>query len=251
MDSFNNKRILIVGASSGIGAKTATVLGESGASLILVARREDLLCKLCKTIGKSKSCYYAADISDIPKIEELINEIVIENGKLDGVVYAAGITDDVPLKFLDYDRLLKTFNTNYFAFVELIRQISNRSNYNPGMRVVAISSVSSIKGEKAHTAYCASKAAIDATVRCLSKELYNKGIVLNSIQPGMIKTAMYDEFLIKHGDDGTANQALAVSQYAGVGEPEDVANVIAFLLSSKSKFITGVSIPVDGGSSTT
>ena len=251
MDNFNNKRILIIGASSGIGAKTANVLGENGAHLILVARREDLLRELCKSIGESKSCYYTADVSDISKIEILINRIVLENGKLDGAVYAAGITDDVPLKFLDYDRLIKTFNINYFAFVEFIRQISNRNNYNPGMRIVAISSISSIKGEKAHTSYCASKAAMDATIRCLSKELYNKGIILNSVQPGMIKTSMYDEFLIKYGNDGTANQTLTASQYAGVGNPEDIANVIAFLLSSKSKFITGVSIPVDGGASTT
>ena len=250
MGNFTNKNILLIGASSGIGAKTADLLVSHDANVIVVARRENLLRKLCDSVGNGKIKYYVADISDIDKISGLIDKIVSENGKLDGLVYAAGIVDDVPLKFLDYDRLIKTFNTNYFAFVEVIRQVSQKKNYNIGMRVVAISSISSIKGEKAHTSYCASKAAIDATVRCLSKELYDKGIVLNSIQPSMIKTDMYDEFLSKTGDDGSVNESILKSQYAGIGKPEDVANVILFLLSDKSKFVTGISLPVDGGAST-
>lgn len=249
MYSFKNKNILIVGASSGIGAKTASELACKGANVILVARREEKLSELCKAIGNN-SCYYVADISNISCIDNLVKQVISENGKLDGFVYAAGITDDVPLKFLDYDRILKTFNTNYFAFVEFMRQISQKTNYNVGMRVVAISSISSIRGEKAHTSYCASKAAIDATVRCLSKELYAKGIVLNTVQPGMIRTDMYEEFLIKMGSDGSANESLNKCQYAGIGETDDVANAIIFLLSNKSRFITGISIPVDGGSTT-
>ena len=146
--------------------------------------------------------------------------------------------------------MLKTFNTNYFAFIELMRHISKKSNYNVGMRVVAISSVSSIKGEKAHTSYSASKAAIDASIRCLSKELYSRGIVLNSVQPGMIKTDMYDKFLMEMGNDGSVSLLLNNIQYAGIGEAIDVANAIVFLLSSDSRFITGISIPIDGGTTT-
>ena len=250
MENLKNKSILIVGASSGIGAKTAQVLSEHGSNVVLVARREEQLQQVCNSIGNSKASYYVADVSDSSKIGDLVDRIIVDNGRLDGMVYSAGIVDDVPLRFLDYNRLLTTFNVNYFSFVEFVRQISKRKNFNRGMRIVAISSVSSLLGEKAHTAYSASKAAMDATIRCLAKELWDKGIALNSVQPGMINTHIYKSFVEKTGEDGIVNDTLEKSQYAGLGEPSDVANVVAFLLSSEARFITGVSLPVDGGAST-
>ena len=249
MIDLKDKLILIVGASSGIGAETARKVAGQGAKVILVARRQAELEQVCLSIGADKAKYYASDISDPEVIEELIDRIVSENGKLDGMVYSAGIVDDVPLKYLDHSRLMRTFNINYFSFIECLRQISKKKNYNKGMRIVAISSVSSLLGEKAHTSYAASKAAIDASVRCLAKELWEKGIVLNSVQPGMIRTRVYDEFLEKMGDDGSANEAIKKNQYAGIGEPVDVANAVAFLLSEDSKFIVGTSLPIDGGTS--
>ena len=249
MIDLKDKLILIVGASSGIGEETARKVAGQGAKVILVARRQAELEQVCLSIGADKAKYYASDISDPEVIEELIDRIVSENGKLDGMVYSAGIVDDVPLKYLDHSRLMRTFNINYFSFIECLRQISKKKNYNKGMRIVAISSVSSLLGEKAHTSYAASKAAIDASVRCLAKELWEKGIVLNSVQPGMIRTRVYDEFLEKMGDDGSANEAIKKNQYAGIGEPVDVANAVAFLLSEDSKFIVGTSLPIDGGTS--
>lgn len=250
MIDFSDRIILVVGASSGIGADTARRLANLGAKVILIARRENELNRLCESIGSNKCVYYNADVSDSSIIEDMVNRIVEDNGKLDGMVYSAGIVDDVPLKYLDRSRLLKTFDVNYFSFVEFVRQISRRKNYNPGMRIVAISSVSSLLGQKAHTSYSASKAAMDATVRCLAKELWNKGIVLNSVQPGMIRTRIYDEFIERMGSKGSANTALSMNQYAGIGETEDVANAIVFLLSQEARFITGISLPLDGGTLT-
>lgn len=249
MIDLNGKNILIVGASSGIGAEIARKVAEQGAKAILVARREKELEDVCRSIGEDKAVFYTADISDCDVIEGLVVRVVSDNGRLDGMVYSAGIVDDVPLKFLDHERLLKTFDINYFSFVECVRQVSKKKNYNSGMRIVAISSVSSLLGEKAHTSYSASKAAIDATVRCLAKELYEKGIVLNSVQPGMIRTRIYDEFLEKMGGDGSANAAILKNQYAGIGETVDVANAVAFLLSADSRFIVGSSLVIDGGTS--
>ncbi len=249
MIEFEGKKILVVGASSGIGAEVSSKLAGQGAEVILVARREELLSQICSSIGGS-ACYYTADVSEYKDIELLIERIVSEHGKLDGMVYSAGIVEDLPLRFLDHDKLLRTFEINYFSFVEFIRQITKKKNYNSGMRIVAISSVSSLIGEKAHTSYCASKAAMDATVRCLAKELWDKGIALNSVQPGMIRTRLYDEFVERMGDYGSANEALKKNQYAGIGETEDVANAVAFLLSDEARYITGTGLLMDGGTFT-
>lgn len=245
MYGLEEKKIIIIGASSGIGEKTAEVLSEAGATVILVARRESELKRICDSLAPAKAAYYAADISQNDTIEGLFDKVVSEQGKLDGMVYAAGITDDVPLKYMTYERIIKTFNINYFGFVECVRQISMRKNYNKGMRIVAISSVASVTGEKAHLSYSASKAAIDATVRCLACELWSKGIVLNTVQPAMIRTQMYEKFLESTGED--AKMRLKQFQYAGIGETEDVANAVTFLISPKARFITGTSLPVDGG----
>jgi len=252
MLDFNNKKILIVGASSGIGKKAATVLANQGAKVILVARREEKLKQVCSSIEPGKAFYYINDISHINTIEKLVTSIVTDHGKLDGMAYVAGISDDdVPLKYLSYDRQLSTFTTNYFAFVECVRQVSNRKNYNNGLRIVAVSSVASIRGDKAHIAYSASKAAMDSAIRCIAKELGSKGICINSVAPSMVNTEMYQRFMETKGETEFSSLNTLNRQYLGLAETDDIANTIAFLLSTEARFITGITLPVDGGFSTT
>ena len=251
MLDFTNKNILIIGASSGIGEETACVLAEQGANVILVARREEKLKEVCKKLP-SKKAYYIGDVSNINSIESLIKKIVKEQGKLDGLAYVAGISDgDVPLKFLSYERQLNTFMTNYFGFVECVRQVTKRGNYNDGLRIAAVSSVASLRGEKAHVAYSASKSAMDSAIRCIAKELGVRGICINSVAPSMVNTDMYQHFLEIQGEQSDANMRAIGRQYLGLAEVRDVANAIAFLLSSEARFITGITMPVDGGFSTT
>ena len=251
MLDFSNKNILIIGASSGIGEETAYTLAKNGANVLLVARREEKLKTVCENISSNKCSYYVGDVSEIESIGNLIDRIVKEQGKLDGLVYAAGISEgDVPLKFLTYEKHLNTFNINYFGFVESVRQATKKGRYNPGMRIVAISSIAAIMGDKAHLAYSASKAAIDSAVRCLARELADKGICLNTVAPSMIHTDMYSSFLELNGLPADSEAGVLERQYLGIGKPADVANAIAFLLSAEARFITGIMLPVDGGFST-
>ncbi len=251
MTDFGNKTILVVGASSGIGEETARTLAKNGAKVVLVARREDKLKKVCESIDPGLSSYYAGDVREIDNIDALVDRIVKEQGKLDGMVYVAGTTDaDVPLKFLTYEKHLNTFNINYFGFVEFVRQTTKRGRYNPGMRIVAISSTAAIIGSKAHLAYSASKAAIDSAVRCLARELGEKGICLNTVAPSMIHTDMYNAYLENNGLPADSEAGVSERQYLGIGKPADVANAITFLMSEEARFITGIMLPVDGGFST-
>ena len=252
MLDFDNKRILIIGASSGIGAETALLLAGQGAEVILVARREEKLQEVCKNIGSEKKAYYVGDVSNIDSIKGLIGSIVSEKGKIDGVVYSAGISDvGTPLKFLTYDRQLDLFNTNYFGFIECVRQVTSRGNYNKGLRIVAVSSVASLRGEKAVTTYSATKAAMDSAVRCLAKELAPKDVFINSVAPSIVRTDIYKQFVDIQGENSDTNKSAISRQYLGLAEPIDIASSIVFLLSSESRFITGITLPVDGGYTST
>lgn len=252
MLDYTNRNILIIGASSGIGEETAYTLAEQGANLVLVARREDRLKQVCENAKATQIAYHVADISDIQAIEGLIKQIVAEHGKLDGLVYVAGISQGgIPLKSLSYDKQMKIFQTNYFGFIECVRQVTKRGNYNDHLRIVGVSSVSSLRGEKALVAYAASKAAMDSAIRCMAKELASKGICINSVAPSIVRTDMYTSFLEVHGDQSEANMKALERQYLGLAEMRDVANAIVFLLSQEARFITGITMPVDGGFTTT
>lgn len=248
MFELTGKKILVVGASSGIGAAAARALSQLGAFVILAARREEKLAALSAEIGEERALYRVLDVCDNGSIAPFFDEVVDLCGKLNGMVYTAGIVDDTPLRFIDHDRLLKTFEVNYFGFVECVRQFCVKKRYDPGARIVSVSSVASVIGEKAHTVYSASKAAMDATVRCLAKELAGKGIALNTVQPGMISTDMTDGFLTKNGEQSEGYIRTMQRQYLGMGQPEEVAALISFLMSSEARMLTGLSIPIDGGS---
>ena len=139
---------------------------------------------------------------------------------------------------------------NALSFIELVRCCTSRARYNPeGFTIVAISSVSALLGNQSKTAYAATKGAIDAAIRCMAKEFHEKHIRINAINPGFVKTAIFDQFKDYSGDSADAADILK-RQYLGLIEAEDVAKTAAFLLSDASRFMTGLSVPVDGGRTT-
>ena len=243
---LSDKTILITGASSGMGRETAVLCSKLGAKLILIARREDKLRETLNELRGDGHKYYASDLSIVNDIDKLIKIVINENGPLDGFVHSAGVGSTRPLKLLKPDVLRSVMEINYFSFVEIIRCITKRNCFNRGLSIVGISSISSKQGNQEKTAYSASKAAMDATVRCLAKELHEKNIRLNTVNPALIKTDIYQQFLDNSGDSQDA-KIIINRQYMGLGEAVDVANMIAYLLSDAAKFITGTNVLLDGG----
>lgn len=242
---LSGKRILVAGASSGIGRETAILCAMLGADVMCVARREELLREVVSGLTPG-SRYYVHDISELESIDGLIKKIVEENGPLDGFVHSAGVGSYRPLSLLKPEALQDVMQVNFYSFVELVRALTKKKRFNEGFSIVGISSISSIVGNQSKTAYSASKAAMDGAVRCMAKELAPKKIRVNTIAPALIRTALLDKFLESGSDSEDAREILG-RQYLGVGEPSDVANTAAFLLSGASKFITGSTIAVDGG----
>ena len=243
--NFCGKKILVAGASSGIGRQTAITISRLGASVILIARREEKLQQVLSELDGNGHAYYCLDLSDLSSIEPGFKQIVLENGPIDGLVYAAGVDISLPLQLFKPEKMQEVFSVNYFGFIETVRQVCRKGRFNPGMRIVGLSSIAAKCGDKTHTAYSASKAAMDASVRCLAKELAARDIHINTIAPAMTDTDIYQEFYTKHGEE--AKQELEKRQFLGIGNVEDVANAIAFLLSEGARFMTGSCMAYDGG----
>lgn len=244
--NLTDKRILVTGASSGIGRETSILLSKLGAHVIMIARRLPQLEETFTNLEGTDHKYYSYDLSDTNGIDEYIQKVISENGKLDGFVHSAGVDSSRPLKMLKPDYVDEVMRINFYSFIEIVRCITKKGNFNEGMSIVGVSSVASLQGNQSKTVYCASKAAMDAAVRCMAKELSSKKIRVNTVMPGLIKTPIFDTFLDQGLDSEDAKNVMA-RQYLGVGETIDVANTIAFLLSNASKFVTGTSIAVDGG----
>jgi len=145
-----------------------------------------------------------------------------------------------------YEDILPTMQINFFSFVEIIRCLTQKKRFSDGGSIVAMSSTGSIHGKPTKTAYSASKAAIDAAIRCMICDLSKRKIRINSVMPSWVNTKMYASFLRDYPDSKDIKE-IEERQYMGVSEPEEVANVIAFLLSDAKKTITGTSILMDGG----
>lgn len=238
---FRGKNILIDGGGRGIGRATAQLLSSLGARIILVDMKEQELLEAKESLSGSNHITKVFDLSNLDQIATLVKDLATEVGGIDGYVHCVGLRSYQPLKVLDYTSLQRIMNINFVSFVEMTRQLMKKGNSNVGLSVVAISSVSAVNGGAGVAAYAASKAAIDGAIRSLAPELAKKNARINSVMPGQTHTEAYDEIV------GDSDDPVLLRQYLGLAEPQDIANIIAFLLSDASKMITGAAIPADGG----
>lgn len=240
--SLDGKRVLITGASSGIGRACAVAASRLGANLVVTARRKDALedtLSICTGEG------HVAIPGDIAS-PAFIGELVAKGGKIDGLVHAAGVGPMCPVSIQTMEQVELVMRTNYMSFLELMKYYSKNRYRNPSLSVVAISSVAAFSGWGGVSAYSGSKGALSSGARALAMELVHKGVRINVICPSNIKTAMYESGSVEMNNDSSLKELIA-KQPLGLGEPEQVALPVCFLLSDASSFITGVNLPVDGG----
>ena len=151
-----------------------------------------------------------------------------------------------PIGMVTPEIIDQVMRTNYCSFLELMRHYSKSKYRNGRFSAVAVSSVSAERGWSGGVAYCGSKGALSSSVRALAMELVPRGIRVNAVCPSNVKTPLYEAGASDLNDDAALKE-LMKRQPLGLGEPEQVAWPVCFLLSDAASFVTGVNLPVDGG----
>lgn len=240
--SLKGKTILVTGASSGIGRATAVECSRMGARVIISARNEQRLKEtLDKLDGKERGHeMITADLTDAGQMEHLIGSLP----ELDGVVVCAGIGHRSPVKMTKPEDIRRLFDTNFFASEELVRLLFKKKLLAREASVVILASVAgNYILEPGNMAYGTTKAAINAFMKFAAKEFAPRLVRVNSICPGMVETPLI-------GHDKVEQQAYIEAKYPlkRFGRPEEVAYTAVYLLSDATKWMTGSSILIDGGS---
>lgn len=239
--SLEGKRILVTGASSGIGQSTSVSCSRLGANLIVSARKADALQQTFELLEGEANLKIIADLSSEDNVKELVNTIP----EIDGIVFCAGQVMTLPFSFASTEKFEELFKVNLLSSVEMLRLLVKKKKINKNSSVVFISSVDGNNTfHVGNCIYSATKAAMESVVKSTALELAPKGIRVNTIRPGMIDTK-----LIRNGGitDEQLEENLKEYPLKRIGKPEDIAMAAVYLLSDASSWVTGTSLVVDGG----
>jgi NAD(P)-dependent dehydrogenase (short-subunit alcohol dehydrogenase family) len=245
-EDFSGKNYLVTGASSGIGRAVCTELSKRGANIALLARDRDRLSETLSRMTDGKHFSAVCDLADISAIERTVQELWRNCGRMDGFVHCAGISANLPLRKTNFDVLHGVMRVNFYAFVELVRCFVTQKAKSEAMRIVGISSIGSVTHTKYHTAYSASKAALEAAVRDLAEELIPRNVRINAVRPAYVDTPMLAA-MNDIMDDFNEYVKTSGFQPLGLIDPVHVANMVLYLLGDAADFITGMVMPINGG----
>ncbi|MEQ4732333.1 SDR family NAD(P)-dependent oxidoreductase [Providencia rettgeri] len=242
---LQNKKILITGASSGIGRAIAEYFSTQDAQVVITGRNELRLNETFQQLMGEGHHQIITDITNPDNIQNLLKSTVQLVGPLDGVVHCAGIQKTLPLQALKEEQFDEIFSTNVKSAQFITKELRRKGSYNEGCSLVYLSSVAGVCGEPAITTYSASKSALMGLAKSAAIELARNKIRVNCIAPGHVQTEMSNNF----AKQLTQQQLINIHEKhpLGLGKAEDVAYAAAYLVSDLAKWVTGTTLFVDGG----
>jgi len=244
---LDGKNAIVTGGSQGIGTAASLEFAQEGANVCLTYRRHadeaQAVVEAIKNMGRQAICM-ACDIAVFAEAEATVKAAVEAFGRVDILVNNAGMNwDGVCWKMSEeqWDRVIDVNLKGYFNFTRQAAPLFKEQKYG---KIINVTSINGLRGKFGQTNYSASKAGIIGYTKAVAKELGAFGVNVNAVAPGLIETAM-----LKGSDarDKIIDMAMAEMVLKRVGQPEDLASVIAFLASDKARHITGEVIKVDGG----
>ena len=241
----NNKVAFITGATRGIGKQIALTLSKEGYHIALNYRSEgEELESVKRDIEKNKVECLAVkgDVSKFEDCEGLVKQIIEKFGKIDVLVNNAGITKDMLLMRMKKEDFEQVVDVNLVGTFNVTKNVISHMLKARTGRIINISSVVGISGNAGQTNYAASKAGIIGFTKSLAKEVASRNILVNAVAPGFIETSMTD--VLKEEVKEEIAKSIPLNR---MGTVQDVANVVKFLTSEESSYITGQVIHVDGG----
>ena len=239
------KRVLVTGAGTGLGKAIAIELCKNDFEVVLHYRSsksgiEDTLSRI-NELGK-KATSLCFDITDRAQCKQILEQDIEQNGSYYGIVCNAGITKDAAFPMMIDDDWDSVVRTNIDGFYNVVKPcIMPMIAAHEGGRIIAISSVSGIMGNRGQVNYSASKAALIGAVKALALEVAKRNITVNAVAPGLIDTQMTKL------DETVKKEILKMIPLKRMGKPQDVADTVAFLMSDKANYITRQVISVNGG----
>jgi NAD(P)-dependent dehydrogenase (short-subunit alcohol dehydrogenase family) len=246
---YADKVALVTGATSGIGRATAIGLAAEGAAVMLVGRRGEALDEVRQAIETAggRALSLSADVSQSGEREAIVQATLDGFGGVDLLVNAAGVIAFGTIENTELSAWQAMFELNVTAVFHLMQLCTPSLKARKGA-IVNVSSVTGIRSFPGVLAYCSSKSALDQLTRCAALELASAGVRVNAVCPGVVVSGLHRTGGL---DDeryaGFLEHSKTTHPLGRVGEPEEVAALIAFLGSSESGWITGVTLPIDGG----
>lgn len=240
---MHGKKILVVGASSGIGRATAIMISKLGGKVVLNGRNRERLDETRSKMVGDGHFVMPYDLLQLDGIKQYIRSCIEVDGvKFDGLVFCAGIARECSVRITNMDMLKHMMEENICTYAALLKEFSSKRVLNSGGAIVALSSAATIHCDKALAMYASSKAGVEAFSCVAAKEFVSRKIRVNSVCPEMTDTPLTSAFF------GSVSQE-QMNMFYPLGPlfPEDVANVVVFLLSDLSSKVTGQRIYLSAG----
>jgi len=244
----NNSRpcALVTGASSGIGRAAAIRLSEEGMNVALVARNKGDLETTAQSI-KTETLVIPMDLEQLENVQNCIRQCIDHFGRLDVLVNAAGIIGSGTVESTPLGDWQKMMNINLHAIFLLMQAAIPHLEKTKGA-IVNVSSVTGLRAFPGIASYCVSKAGVDQLTRCAALELAKKWIRVNAVNPGLVQTNLHKRGGMDNSEyEKFVEHSKSTHPLGRSGKPEEVAELIAFLGTDKSGWITGTTISIDGG----
>lgn len=239
--SLEGKTILVTGASSGIGKATAIECSKLGAKVIIIGRNEERLNDTFEKLEGSENKKFILDLKD----SELLKTFVSEISNIDGIVHSAGLTKNIPFQFASKENFDEVFDVNFFSPAELTRLLIKSKKINKSSSIVFISSISGVLcSAPASSIYSSSKGAVNGLIKGMALDFASKGIRVNSVNPGVVETNIFDEGVITEEQLEENKKQYPLKRF---GKPEEIAFAVIYLLSDASSWVTGTNLVIDGG----
>lgn len=237
---------IVTGGASGLGLATTKRLTENNIKTIIIGRNEKNLAQACALFGPM--CHYRVfDLQQLERIPQLVSDIVAEFGHIDILVNNAGINQKKPFTEVSDEEFSQVILTNLTSVFALSREVAKEMLKKRSGVIVNISSMAAQYGIPYVIAYTAAKSAIEGMTKAMAVELSPGGIRVNCVAPGFIATNMSAKAL--DSDPERKAKVMSRTPMGKLGEPDDIADAIVYLVSDAAKYVTGAILPVDGGNS--